>query len=77
MKNLNLFSFKLIIIFSLSFVTFISYKQIKKIKFYSNENERLILNLSNCFDLENKNSRRISESLKLVEYCMKKYGQVR
>ena len=77
MKNLNLFFFKLIIIFSLSFVTFISYKQIKKIKFYSNENERLILNLSNCFDLENKNSRRISESLKLVEYCMKKYGQVR
>ena len=30
--------------------------------------------LKGCFDLENKNQRRISESLVLIKYCMKEYG---
>ena len=27
-----------------------------------------------CFDLENKNQRRINESLDLIKYCMKEFG---
>ena len=32
------------------------------------------IKLKNCFDLENKYNRRIDESLKLVEYCIKEFG---
>ena len=31
-------------------------------------------NLKECFDLENKNQRRINESLDLIKYCMKEFG---
>ena len=30
--------------------------------------------LNECFDLENKSKRTINDSIKLVEYCLKKYG---
>ena len=30
--------------------------------------------LKSCFDLENKNKRRIDESLELIEYCVKEFG---
>ena len=30
--------------------------------------------LEGCFDLENKNQRRINESLDLIKYCMKEFG---
>ena len=30
--------------------------------------------LKGCFDLENKNQRRINESLELIKYCMKEFG---
>ena len=30
--------------------------------------------LSQCFDLENKSQRKLNDSLKLIEYCLKKYG---
>ena len=30
--------------------------------------------LKGCFDLENKNQRRINESLDLIKYCMKEIG---
>ena len=29
--------------------------------------------LKGCFDLENKNQRRINESLDLIKYCMKEF----
>ena len=34
----------------------------------------LTIKLKECFDLENKNLRRINESLDLIEYCMKEFG---
>ena len=56
------------------------------IKIYSNlkfsnnstkeENKRLQESaeiLNKCFDLENKSKRSLSESLNLIEYCMKEY----
>ena len=30
--------------------------------------------LKGCFDLENKNQRRINESLDLIKYCMNEFG---
>tara|TARA_B100000212_G_C27258354_1_gene483363 strand:- start:39 stop:275 length:237 start_codon:yes stop_codon:yes gene_type:complete len=30
--------------------------------------------LKSCFDLENKNNRKIHESLELLEYCVKEFG---
>ena len=30
--------------------------------------------LNECFDLENKSKRTINESLKLIEYCLEKFG---
>lgn len=43
-----------------------------------NQNNKIIkgsqLKLKSCFDLENKNNRRIDESLNLIEYCIKEFG---
>ncbi len=42
---------------------------------YKNKNiNDYVIKLKECFDLENKNKRRIHESLNLIEYCVKKYG---
>ena len=30
--------------------------------------------LNQCFDLENKSLRSINDSMKLIEYCLKEYG---
>ena len=30
--------------------------------------------LNNCFDLRNKSQRSLNDSLKLIEYCLDKYG---
>tara|TARA_B100001778_G_C18475911_1_gene578009 strand:+ start:530 stop:760 length:231 start_codon:yes stop_codon:yes gene_type:complete len=30
--------------------------------------------LNECFDLKNKNQRTQNNSMKLIEYCLKKYG---
>tara|TARA_S200000501_G_C20326706_1_gene526898 strand:+ start:86 stop:337 length:252 start_codon:yes stop_codon:yes gene_type:complete len=30
--------------------------------------------LNNCFDLKNKSQRSLNDSLKLIEYCVDKYG---
>ena len=30
--------------------------------------------LNNCFDLKNKSQRSLNDSLKLIEYCLEKYG---
>ena len=32
------------------------------------------INLKACIDLENKNKRRIHESLELIKYCIKEFG---
>ena len=30
--------------------------------------------LSECFDLKNKSQRTLNDSMKLIEYCLEKYG---
>ena len=30
--------------------------------------------LNKCFDLENKSQRSLNDSMKLIEYCLEKYG---
>ena len=30
--------------------------------------------LNECFDLKNKNKRSLNDSIKLIEYCLSKYG---
>ena len=30
--------------------------------------------LNQCFDLKNKSQRKLNESMKLIEYCLEKYG---
>ena len=30
--------------------------------------------LKECFDLKNKSQRNLNDSIKLIEYCMEKYG---
>ena len=32
--------------------------------------------LNKCFDLKNKSQRTLNESMKLIEYCLKKYGPI-
>tara|TARA_B100000900_G_scaffold374540_1_gene355908 strand:+ start:270 stop:476 length:207 start_codon:yes stop_codon:yes gene_type:complete len=55
-------------------------KIFEKINFFRTESyKNNIINnyskkLKRCFDLENKNQRRIIESLDLIEYCIKEFG---
>ena len=30
--------------------------------------------LNECFDLENKNKRKLNKSIELIEYCLEEYG---
>ena len=73
--RLTLFS---VSIFLLIFFGIKKYHTINPNKNYNNEEKSLLseaLNkLNECFDIENKNERSINESMRLIEYCMKKYG---
>ena len=76
MKNWKwLFIFMIIFFTSLGII-----KIFEKINFFRNESykNKVINNyskkLKRCFDLENKNQRRIIESLDLIEYCIKEFG---
>ena len=76
MKNLKKFFICLIIIFSsIGF-----YKVFREINIFRTESHKKRViddyakKLKGCFDLENKNKRRINESLGLIKYCMKEFG---
>ena len=76
MKNLQKIFIYIIIFFSL-IVTYKVFEKVNNQLEASNKNR--IINdyakrLKECFDLENKSQRRINESLDLIEYCMKEFG---
>ena len=76
MKNLEKFFICIIIIFSLIGI----FKVFGKVNILITEGyKNKVINdyakkLKGCFDLENKNQRRINESLDLIKYCMKEFG---
>ncbi len=76
MKNLKKFFILLIIIFSLIGI----YKFLGKVSTLRTESHKnkvihdYAKKLKGCFDLENKNQRRINESLDLIKYCIKEFG---
>tara|TARA_B100000214_G_scaffold153679_1_gene110092 strand:- start:108 stop:344 length:237 start_codon:yes stop_codon:yes gene_type:complete len=76
MKNLEKFFICIIIIFSLIGI-FKVFEKVNILRIESHNNK--VINdyakkLKGCFDLENKNQRRINESLDLIKYCMKEFG---
>ena len=76
MKILEKFFIYIVIFFSL-IGTFKVFEKLTIFKTSSDKNR--IINdyakkLKGCFDLENKNQRRINESLDLIEYCIKEFG---
>ncbi len=77
MKILNSYFYKILIVISISLLSYFTFKNIKNIIVENNNREKLIINLNNCFDLENKNLRRANDSLKLIEFCMNKYGMLK
>ena len=76
MKNLEKFFIYIVIFFSLIG----TFKVFEKLTIFetSSDKNRIINDyakkLKGCFDLENKNQRRINESLDLIEYCIKEFG---
>jgi len=76
MKNLKKFLICIIIIFSSIGIYKISGK-VNILRTESHKNKAIndyAKKLKGCFDLENKNQRRINESLDLIEYCMNEFG---
>ena len=75
MKNLQKISIYIIIFLSL-IGTFKIFEKINILR-TSNDKNRIINDyskkLKGCFDLENKNKRRINESLDLIKYCMNEF----
>ena len=76
MKNFEKFFILIIIIFSSIGILKVSEK-VNILRTESHKN-KIINNyakkLKECFDLENKNQRRINESLDLIKYCMREFG---
>lgn len=76
MKYLKFLSISIFIFFS----SLVSIKTINLVKSFRTDNHKnKIINdyrkkLKSCFDLENKQTRKIHESLKLIEYCVKEFG---
>ena len=76
MKNLKKFFIFIIIIFSSLGI----YKVLGKVNILKTESHKNKVihdyskKLKGCFDLENKNQRRINESLDLIKYCMNEFG---
>ena len=76
MKNFEKFFILIIIIFSSIGI----FKVSEKVNIFRTESHKnKIINnyakkLKECFDIENKNQRRINESLDLIKYCMKEFG---
>ena len=67
------------IIFSIIFLIFAvklnSYLQTNQEKKTKNKlDNELSIKLKECFDLDNKNQRNIQDSMKLIEFCVVKYG---
>ena len=69
LKPIIFISFFIFIVLTLEIYQSFDSNKIKRI-----EREKLIIKLNKCFDLENKNIRKVDESLYLIEYCIKKYG---
>ena len=66
-----------IVIILSSGVTFKIYEKVTILRSESYKNKIISdyrKKLKECFDLENKNQRRINESLDLIKYCMKEFG---
>ncbi len=76
MKNLKKFFIFIIIIFS-SLGIYKVFGRVNILRTESHKNKVIqdyAKKLKGCFDLENKNQRRINESLDLIKYCMKEFG---
>ena len=76
MKILKKFFIFITIIFS-SIVIYILLGKVNILRTESYKNKVIhdyAKKLRGCFDLENKNQRRINESLDLIKYCMKEFG---
>ena len=66
----------IIIIFS-SIVFFKAFRKVNILRTESHKNKIIhdyAKKLKGCFDLENKNQRKINESLDLIKYCIKEFG---
>ena len=66
----------IIIIFS-SIVFFKAFRKVNILRTESHKNKIIhdyAKKLKRCFDLENKNQRKINESLDLIKYCIKEFG---
>ena len=76
LKNWKIFFFSIIIIFTLLgiFEIFNKVKTIKNESYKNKIQNEFSIKLKHCFDLENKNNRRVNESLLLIEYCLKEFG---
>ena len=72
-KNL----FIIVIIFFSSLLTLKIPGKVNKLRierYKNNQINNYVIKLQDCIDLENKTNRRIHESLKLIEYCIKELG---
>ena len=76
MKNFKKFFIFIAIIFSsIGLYTVLGRVNILRTESYKNKAiQDYSKKLNGCFDLENKNQRRINESLDLIKYCMKEFG---
>ena len=69
--------FVFVIIFFSSLLTLKILGRLNKLSienYKNNQIDNYVIKLQDCIDLENKNKRRIHESLELIEYCIKELG---
>ena len=76
MKVFRIICTSLILTFSLLLIlkVFDNIKTLKNENYKNKIQNEFSKRLKDCFDFENKNNRRISETMELIEYCLKEYG---
>ncbi len=77
MKNSRLFFAAILIsfLFLLGFNMFNNFKTSRNLKIEKkNKLKKSAEVLNHCFDLKNKSQRTLNDSMKLIEYCLEKYG---
>ena len=60
-------------VFLLLVISFLGFKIYNNFKIRLKKAAKI---LNKCFDLKNKSQRTLNESMKLIEYCLKKYGPI-
>ena len=77
MNFLKKYYILLVLLIATCLVQFIKFSENKQLEKLEEKLDNQIDKIEKCIDLENKNKRSIYENLKLTEYCIDNFGNIK